>query len=130
MRVVLDASAAVNALVPGPLRERTRRHLTDAELFAPDLVDTEVLSAVARLERGDEITTGEADVAIAAWQRLPCTRVSVKALVHEIWALRRSIRVSDATYVMLARVLDAPVLTADRRLARATLPGISVMTVS
>ncbi|MDO5738734.1 MAG: type II toxin-antitoxin system VapC family toxin [Ornithinimicrobium sp.] len=130
MRLVLDASAAVNALVPGHLHDATMRRLEDGELLAPDLIDIEVISALARLERGDAITTAEADRAVTAWQRLPCTRVSVEALLPEIWALRRSIRISDAHYVVLAGVLSAPLLTADQRVARAGLPGLSVLTIS
>lgn len=130
MRLVLDASAAVTALVPGQLRDATLRHLDDAELFAPDLIDTEVVSALARLERGGVITTAEADRAAAAWRLLPCTRVPVETLLEQVWALRRAIRISDAGYVALAAALPAPLLTADRRLARAAPAGVSVLAVS
>lgn len=70
MRVVLDASAAVNALTPGPLREPTLLRLEDTELFAPDVIDTEVVSAVARLERSGALSTEEGDRAVAGWRRL------------------------------------------------------------
>lgn len=129
MRLVLDASAAVNAVVPGHLREATLRHLDDAELFAPDLVDTEVVSALARLERAVVISTTETARAVAAWQLLPCTRVPVETLLSQVWALRRAVRISDACYVALAAALESPLLTADARLARAPLPGISILTI-
>lgn len=129
MRLVLDASAAVNALVPGEHRDATRQHFVDADLWAPALIDTEVLSALARLERGSQITAAEADGAFAGWQRLPCQRVSTEPLLADIWKLRQAIRISDAHYVAVARALDATLLTADGRLARAALTNISILTV-
>jgi predicted nucleic acid-binding protein len=38
------------------------------------------------------------------------------------WELRHNVTVADAGYVVLATMLDAPLLTLDRRLARA--PGV------
>ncbi|WP_165700149.1 type II toxin-antitoxin system VapC family toxin [Ornithinimicrobium ciconiae] len=130
MRLVLDASAAVNAVLPGPLRELALGRLEGAELLAPDLIDTEVLSALARLSRADVITADEADRALASWQRLPCTRVSVEPLLDDIWDLRQSLRVTDAHYVVLCRVFQATLLTADQRLVRAAPPGVSILTIS
>ncbi|WP_109471145.1 type II toxin-antitoxin system VapC family toxin [Ornithinimicrobium cavernae] len=129
MRLVLDASAGVNALVPGQLRDATLQRFAAADLFAPTLIDTEVLSALARLERAEAITTTEADRAVHAWSRLPFTRVPTDELAAEIWALRKGLRISDAHYVTLARLLGAPLLTADGRLARAPVRGLSVLTV-
>lgn len=130
MRLVLDASAAVNAVLPGHLREATLRRLEGSELFAPDLIDTEVLSALARLERVELVSAEEAGRALDSWRSLPCTRVGIEPLVPEIWSMRRSLRISDAHYVALCRVLDAPLLTADGRLARGVPPGVSVLTIS
>lgn len=129
MRLVLDASAAVNALVPGHLRNATLRHFDGAELFAPALIDTEVVSALARLERAELITTPEAGSAVTAWTRLPCTKLETEPTIPAIWALRHAVRVSDAHYAVVARLLDAPLLTADVRLGRAHLPGVSVLTI-
>jgi predicted nucleic acid-binding protein len=36
-----------------------------------------------------------------------------------VWALRRHVAPGDAFFVALAEALDAPLLTTDRRLARA-----------
>lgn len=130
MRLVLDASAAINSVIPGHLREVTLQRLEGAEPFAPGLIDTEVLSGLARLERAGALSAAESDYAVAAWQRMPCTRVPVERLLPEIWALRQHVRVTDAHYVVLARALRAPLLTADLRLARATLPGLSVLTIA
>lgn len=129
MRLVLDASAAVNAVIPSELRDRTRRKFEGADLCAPTLIDTEVLSALARLERGGALSSAEADRAAAAWRRLPFTRFPIDPLLDEVWALRHGLRISDAHYVALARALKAPVMTADGRLARASVAGVSVLTI-
>jgi predicted nucleic acid-binding protein len=44
-------------------------------------------------------------------------------LLPRIWDLRPNLTAYDATYVALAEALDAPLLTCDRRIARA--PGHS-----
>lgn len=130
MRLVLDASVAVNILVPGLLQAASRSRLRGAELIAPTLIGTEVLSALARLERAGELSTDEADDAVAAWISLPCEQIATAPLAAHIWALRGRLRVADAHYVALARALDAPLLTADRRLAAAVPDGVAVLLVT
>lgn len=130
MRVVLDASAVVNMVLPTQLRDATRRHVVGAELYAPTLLDTEVLSALGRLERSGSISGGEATDAVRGLGRLPCTRVAAEALLEQVWSMRHGVRISDAHYLALARTLDATLLTADGRLARAPVSqGISVLLV-
>jgi predicted nucleic acid-binding protein len=129
VRLVLDASVAVHLLVPGPLQRTARARLASGEPIAPTLIDTEVLSALARLERTGELTRAEADDAAAAWSTFPCDRVHDVSLLAPLWTLRHRLRIADAHYVALAQALDAPLLTADRRLATAVGPGVSVMLV-
>jgi len=43
-----------------------------------------------------------------------------RALLPRIWELRHNVTPYDAAYVALAEVLDAPLLTADARLADAS----------
>lgn len=130
MRLVVDASAAVDVLVPGLRRASARRHLRGSDLIAPHLVDTEVLSALARLEHAAAVTTAEANAAIADWRRLPCERVSVEPLIEQVWRLRAAIRVADAHYVGLALATSSTLLTSDARLARAGVPGLAVLLVA
>ena len=49
------------------------------------------------------------------------TRYPHAALLPRIWDLRENLTAYDASYVALAETLDAPLVTADARLARA--PG-------
>lgn len=130
MRVVLDASVAVNLVVAGPAQLSSRASISGRELVAPALVDTEVLSALARLERAGVLEAPSAQLALQRWLDLPCERLETVGLVSHIWALRSRIRIADAHYVALARALDAPLLTADRRLAAAVPAGVGLVIVT
>ena len=57
---------------------------------------------------------------------LPLRRSPHLALLARCWALRDNLTVYDASYVALAEALDATLLTADRRLARATGPRCAI----
>jgi predicted nucleic acid-binding protein len=47
-------------------------------------------------------------------------------LLPRVWALRRNFSAYDAVYVALAEVLEATLLTHDRRLATAARQHVSV----
>jgi len=126
--LVLDASAAVE-LVLGTTRGRSVGARITPDLVCPELLDAEVLSALARLVRAKQVTEQTADIAAAAVARLPATRLSHLVLSERAWALRDRVRVADAFYAACAAVLAAPLLTCDARLAAAPLPGVDVLLV-
>lgn len=130
MRVVLDASAGVDSVLAGYRGARVLDAMSGAELWAPSLVDSEVLSALARMERAGVVTSAEATRGLAAWSRIECERVPSELLLHEAWSRRNSLRVSDAQYVALADRLGAPLLTSDARLARAPVGDVEVQLIS
>lgn len=129
MRAVVDASVWVDALVDAPRRDAALRILADVEAWAPSLVDVEVMSALARLERARSLTGPEADDALAEWLDAPLDRVESEMLLADAWPLRHALRTTDALYVALARVLDCSLVTSDARLARAPLDGLTVVLV-
>ncbi|GIG40234.1 hypothetical protein Cph01nite_19960 [Cellulomonas phragmiteti] len=126
---MLDASVAVHVVTHGALAGAARRRLSGTTPVAPALIDTEVMSALARLERGGALTTAAADAALDAWDEFPCDRLDTTRLVRHVWGLRGRVRIADAQYVALAAALDAPLLTADRRLVGAHVRGVSVLLV-
>lgn len=117
--LVIDASALVEALLlNGPARVR----VATSNLQAPELIDAEVLSVLRRLVLANTLGESNALQALNAAARLGLRRHPSRALWPRAWDLRTNLSASDALYVALAEQLDAPLLTADARLARA--PGL------
>ena len=117
--VVIDASVLMEALlVAGPARQR----LASTNLQAPELIDAELLSVLRQLVLADKLQEGHALQALATAQRLGLRRHSSRSLWPRAWELRTNLSTYDALYVALAERLNAPLLTADTRLARA--PGL------
>ena len=117
--LVIDASVLVDALlVAGPSRVR----LASDNLQAPELIDAELLSVLRRLVLANKLQEAHALQALAAANRLGLRRHPSRSLWPRAWELRSNLSAYDALYVALAEQLDAPLLTADARLARA--PGL------
>jgi len=117
--LVIDASVLVDALlVAGPARSR----LASDNLQAPELIDAELLSALRRLVLADKLQDSHALQALATADRLGLRRHPSRSLWPRAWELRANFSAYDALYVALAERLEAPLLTADARLARA--PGL------
>jgi predicted nucleic acid-binding protein len=124
--IVVDASAAVLALLNDG---DSRSYLADEPFACPHLTDSELVHALrARVLRA-EIDAAAAEQAIGAWARLGMYRVPVVGLLHRIWELRENLSAYDATYVAVAETLDASLLTADARLARAPGPRCPITVV-
>lgn len=126
MTLVLDASAAVDALLPTRRQTAVLRMLTGHEIWAPQLIDLEVVSAIARLERAQQIDASQSSLAIADWLAMPLNRMQSDLLVDEVWRTRQSVRISDGFYVAAAKGLDASLVTSDARLARAPLADVTI----
>jgi predicted nucleic acid-binding protein len=94
------------------------------DMVAPDVLNPEVLSASRRLERIGTVTAREAVQAVDDLMDAPVRRFSTVPLLEEAWTLRANVSAADALYVVLARILRCPLVTADRKLSRA--PGLGV----
>ncbi|MFW6033911.1 MAG: type II toxin-antitoxin system VapC family toxin [bacterium] len=57
-------------------------------------------------------------------------RYEMTSLLHSLLKLRDNFTVYDAAYVVLADVLDAPLVTADAKLAEASDHGVTVELVA
>jgi predicted nucleic acid-binding protein len=119
--IVVDASVLAVALGDdGTDGQRARVRLADESLAAPDLVDLEVTSVWRRQVAAGLMPARRAADAIADLAELPLRRSSHRLLLGRIWQLRQAITAYDAAYVALAEALKAVLVTADRRLARAS----------
>ena len=91
----------------------------ESALWAPELIDAEVGSALRRVVRGGRKSTDRAGEALEELRRLPIHRISHERLAPFAWLLRDNVSFYDGLYVALAQLLDEPLLTFDARLARA-----------
>lgn len=96
--------------------------LGDRDLVAPQLLHFEVMQALRGVERRGGVSSARVEVAIRALFRMPVELHPMETLASRAWQLRRDLTAYDASYVALAERLDVPLITLDRRLARA--PGI------
>ena len=125
--LVVDASVLATALADDATDgDRARARLRGETLAAPDLVDLEVTSVLRGRLAGGHLDPRRAELALADLLVLPLERVAAVRLVPRCWALRDNLTVYDAAYVALAEAFDAPLLTADARLARAPGPRCTV----
>jgi predicted nucleic acid-binding protein len=119
--IVVDASIVASALGDdGPDGERVRSRLVGERLFAPELIDLEVASVWRRAARSGRLDDRRARQALADLAALPLARAPHRPLLPRIWELRDNLTPYDAAYVALAESLEAPLLTADQRMARAS----------
>lgn len=118
--IVLDASVVVLALADdGPAGDAARVRLAGERLVAPELLDVEVVAAWRRHAAADLLDKRRADMARTDLRQLPVERVPHRHLMERCWELRANVTTYDAVYVALAELLDAPLVTADRKLANA-----------
>ena len=121
--IVPDASVVVSALLTdGGSGDEARELLLVNEAHAPHLLDLEVASVLRRFVRSGRLPTGSATEVVHALRELPVARHAHDLLLDRVLELRDAVTVYDGSYVALAEVLDATLVTGDRRLARA--PGL------
>ncbi len=126
--VVLDASAAVEILFNTATGQALRANIpSNVTEWVPEVYFVEVASVIRRAELNGRITPERAASAVDVLLAAPTNRVQVKPLLSEAWTLRQNMTVPDALYVVLARHLDAPLVTADVRLARTAGLGVRVI---
>jgi predicted nucleic acid-binding protein len=128
--LVIDASAMVELLLRSPAARAVEAAILDTDAFAPELLDVEVISALARLEREGELEARFARNALNVLLEAPVTRVPHAGLIMDAWMRRHNLSAYDSVYVALAARLGCPLITGDVRLARAPGLGITVNLVS
>lgn len=122
MTVVVDASAVVAALVDGGPDGRWVESLLVGEvLIAPHLMPIEVANILRRSVRGGAIREDIAAMAHDDLVQLPVELHPYEPYATRVWQLGNQVTAYDAWYVAIAESLGLPLVTLDRRLARA--PG-------
>lgn len=122
--IVADASALVQAVADSGQRPRDLfERLLLEDVQCPSHVDAEIGQALRRVALTRPRYSDAAAAALHHAGRLVNMRRDIPGgLSAFAWTLRENVSFYDALYVALAVALDAPLLTADGRLARANLP--------
>jgi predicted nucleic acid-binding protein len=129
--IVVDASVLAPALVDDTdVGHAYRTRLRGYVLTAPELMDVEVLSIVRKLVHRREVTDQRAAQALADLADLPLERFPHAGLIRRAWELHPNVTAYDGMYVVLAEALNAPLLTADGRLAQAPGPRCVIEVLS
>ncbi len=120
--IVVDASALLELLLNTPAAERVavRVFAPNETLHAPHLVDLEVAQVLRRYALSRALSGQRGEQALQDLSDLPLTRYPHEFLLARIWQLRHRVTAYDAAYLALAESLEAPLLTRDARLARAS----------
>ena len=111
-----------------PIREVLRQ--TDVDLRVPALCDVEVAAGLRRALLSALVSAERAAQALDHYLLLPLTRHGHRALLPRVLDLRSNFSAYDASYVALAEVLSADLLTADERLSRAVRTHTAVVVLS
>jgi predicted nucleic acid-binding protein len=119
--IVVDASVLAVALGDdGPDGQQARDRLAGETLAAPELIDLEVLSVWRHHVAARLMSAHRAVEAVSDLADLALRRAAHRPLLQRIWQLRHAVTQYDGAYVALAEALDAVLVTADGRLARAS----------
>lgn len=126
--IVPDASVILEVLLRTADSEWIEQRLFESaqSLHAPHLLDLEVAQVIRRYCRSGEFDPHRGSEMIADLADLPIERYPHQPFLQEIWSFRDHLTAYDAAYVVLAQVLGATLLTRDRRLVNAPVPGLRV----
>ena len=119
--IVVDASVIVEMLLrtQAGIRVTPRIQTTTSTVHSPHLLDAEVAHVVRRYVLAGDIDAERGAEMVGILRDLVIQRHDHRPLLGRVWELHHSVGAYDALYVALAEALDAPLLTADGRLANA-----------
>ena len=122
--IVVDACIVANAVADdGADGDRCRALLvTGGRAAGPDVLDVEVLSVLRRMWLGGNLDGDRLTAALDSLAELPIARWPTRHLTARAAGHRANLHACDAVYVALAEVLEAELVTADRRVANT--PGL------
>ena len=131
--LVLDASALAEYVVASDPGRAVADLLgrSGASVHVPHLAMIETVSVLRAWVRRGELTAERAAAALEDLADLPAQRWPGEPLLGRVWELRDNLSPYDATYVALAEMIGADLVTLDRRLARAlagATSGLQVIT--
>ena len=128
--LIVDASCLYEVVADTARADDVRARLAlDSEHAAPSVVDVEVVSVIRRDHLRGLLDATAADQAVEDLREWPGERFGHRPLLGRVWELKGSLRTWEAFYVALAEALQAPLITADARLARTPGPRCAIEVV-
>jgi predicted nucleic acid-binding protein len=124
--IVLDASAAFHLLLGTNRGAWVDERVAAEDRRVPQIFEYEVASALRTDVLRGSIPAVRAAEALVDLESLATRRHPPAPLLPRIWELRDVLTIYDASYVALAEALDAPLVTADARLARSHGHGATI----
>jgi predicted nucleic acid-binding protein len=118
--VVADASALVESLAGVAVAPILQDRLRGEDIHAPFLIEIEVIQALRGLVRAGYLSEDRAAMARDDLDALALVLYPHRPLMERIWDLRANHTAYDGSYIALAELLSAPLVTCDARLARST----------
>ncbi len=118
--VVCDASAIVALLLDSGADGRwVTTAVSEADLAAPSLVQFEAANIIRRHELAGLVSADQASQAHADLLDLAIEQWPYEILAGRAWELRLNLSSYDASYVALAELIDATLVTLDKRISGA-----------
>ena len=129
MTAVVDASVFVALLTDsGDEGEWAKSVVDEGPLAGPHFVLVETSNLLRRLELASRISRTDSADALGALLSRAIHLYPFAPFGERVWELRHNLTCYDAWYVAVAEALACPLLTLDRRLARATGPTCPIIT--
>jgi predicted nucleic acid-binding protein len=127
--LVLDSSALVALLADdGPAGTWVAAGVENAFLAAPALAVFEAANVLRRLQLAGRLEPVEASLAHDGLLALPLQLWPYDVIAGRAWELRGTLTAYDASYVALAELIAADLVTLDHRVARASGPRCTIRT--
>lgn len=119
--IVLDASSAIDWLLRTPAGAKVEYRIDSRSeaVHVPHLLDLEVTQVLRRFVQDGSLSPGRADEALQDLMDARFNRHPHWLLLPRIWELRHNLTAYDGAYIALAELLEAPLITRDRRLRSA-----------
>jgi predicted nucleic acid-binding protein len=129
VRLVVDASIAVEYLLRTRVGLIAAPVIDEARLWAPELLDAEVLAVLRKAVRTGRLEESRAEDALADLVDWDVERLPHRSLVRSAWTFRHNASAYDALYLAAARLCGAAVITSDGPLSRSPVKGIEVRNI-
>lgn len=126
---MLDSSALVALLIDGgPTGDWVAAAVGGGAIAAPELAMYETGNILRRQLLAGRVDSTAASLAYQDMLALPVQLWPFAPTAERVWELRETITTYDASYVAVAELLEARLITLDERLARASGPTCQFLT--